>query len=228
MISGEPPPAQRRLPPRRFVVGFIGGICGYTGMMLAGEWGWPTAEFFLIGVLLGTIFAGRVVKNAHVPMDRGIRRASLWVAILLLSTGLAHYSVRVNPRAAFGRALGLDVPSGVSGLHAWRQYLDGQTYLLSFNANEQAIKSILATAGFSYEQEDEMSQSLRDARPQDLEAVLSAELVVPDFDVEHLQVTKLSQARVWRFNWKEQDSDEQIMLIWDPTTHRAFVSRYWG
>ena len=209
-------------------MGFMGGICAFAGIMLADGYGWPTTEFVVLGVLLGSIFAGLVVKNVRGGMNRAIRRVLLLAAIFLVSMGLAHYSVRVDPRVAFGKALGTGVPSGVSGLHAWQQFFDGQIYVFSFNANQQAINSILAAPGFKYEQDDYGSQRLRDATPQELQGLLSVVLFVPNFDVERLQVTKFSQPQVWRFTWNKTGSDEQVILIWDPPAQRAFVSRYWG
>jgi hypothetical protein len=219
------PNVRRRLAPRRFTMGLLGGICAFAGMILANGYGWPTLFFFLVGILLGSLGAGVVVRNAHSWMSRMLRRSALLAAVFLVSMGLARFSVRINLTMAFHKALGLDVPSGVSELRAWQQYSDGQIHVISFSASEQVIQSILSASGYKYEQENYDAQWLRDAGPQEFPNRLSTVIVAPLFSFDRLNVTQLSQPQVWRSIWKEKGSDEAIVLIWDRHTQQAIVSR---
>src|ERR1700722_3851401 len=161
--AGEPPSMPRRPRPRRFMMGFLGGIFGFAGLILADGYGRPTIDFVLIGILLGVLGAGWDIRHARGWRSLVGRRLVLLGVIFLVSMGQARYSVRVDdPAGAFQQALGLNVPAGVSDLHAWRQFFDGTIDIISFTASEQTIQSILAVPGYQYEEEENYAKLLRD------------------------------------------------------------------
>lgn len=211
------------------MMGFLGAIFGYAGMFLADGNGWSPLVFLLIGILLGGILADRAVRGVVGGTQRAMRLVVHLAAILVISMGLSRLSIWIDPARAYETALGVKVPDGVSNLHAWRQWYDGQNYVLSFVADESVINGIVNATGHTFYAHDQEAERLRGAAPSEFQNQLSLALVVPMFDLNRLEVTHLSSPHVWFGDWKDENGhDGAIQLVWDADTHRAILARYWS